>query len=159
MGPAQPPADLGLTRTSDVMKLSAKLFLLSADNKLYALAGAAFMRMPRREDVARVPDFAGQRVRQASIVLEAPDGVPLRIVHHTFSVLEIDANGLVSADELTQLNVCCREVRPCIRRRVKSGANVRSLRIRSLNGENRYTACDHVARRPIRAVARRLRLP
>jgi len=52
------------------MGLSSRLFLLSADDKLHALASTSFVRMLRREDVARVPDFAGQRVHQASIVVE-----------------------------------------------------------------------------------------
>jgi hypothetical protein len=73
---------------ADVMKLSSKLFLLSADDTLHALANAAFMRMLRREDLARVPDFASQRVRQASVVVQVVDGVPWRMVHHTFSVLD-----------------------------------------------------------------------
>ena len=62
------------------MKLSSKLFLLSADDTLHALASAAFMRMLRQEDLARVPDFAGQRVRQASVVVQVVDGMPLRMV-------------------------------------------------------------------------------
>ena len=82
------------------MGLSSRLFLLSADDTLHALAGAAFMRMLRREDVARVPDFAGQRVRQASIVVEVVDGRPWRMVHWTCSVLDIDADGLLDVERL-----------------------------------------------------------
>ena len=67
------------------MKLSSKLFLLSADDTLHALASAAFMRMFRQEDLARVPDFAGQRVRQASVVVQVVDGMPLRMVRFLHS--------------------------------------------------------------------------
>ena len=77
------------------MKLSSKLFLLSADDKLHALANTAFIRMLQREDVARVPDFAGQRVRQASIVVQVVDRSPTRMVHCTFCVLDITAEGLL----------------------------------------------------------------
>lgn len=45
------------------MGLSSKLFLLSADDTLHLLANAPFMRMLRHESLARIPDFAGQRVR------------------------------------------------------------------------------------------------
>ena len=83
------------------MGLSSRLFLLSADDTLHALASTAFMRMLRREDVARVPDFAGQRVRQASIVVEVVDGRPARMVHWTFSILDIDAAGLLDVERLT----------------------------------------------------------
>ena len=82
------------------MGLSSRLFLVSADDKLHSLASTAFMRMLRREDVARVPDFAGQRVRQASIVVELVDGRPSRMVHWTFSVLDVDADGLLNVERL-----------------------------------------------------------
>ncbi len=59
---------------SEFVGLSSKLFLISADNTLHALADAAFMRMLRREAVSRIPDFAGQRVRQASVVTEVVGG-------------------------------------------------------------------------------------
>ncbi|MDC6167780.1 hypothetical protein [Paucibacter sp. XJ19-41] len=82
------------------MGLSSRLFLLSADDELHALAGTAFMRMLRREDVARVPQFAGQRVRQASVVVEVVDGTPSRMVHWTFSVLDFDTDGLLDVERL-----------------------------------------------------------
>ena len=83
------------------MGLSSRLFLLTADDTLHALASTAYMRMLRREDVARVPDFAGQRVRQASIVVELVDGIPSRMVHWTFSMLDIDADGLLDVERLS----------------------------------------------------------
>ena len=61
------------------------MFLVAADGTLHALAIAAFMRMLRQEDVARIPDFAGQRVRQVSTVVELADGKPTRTVYRTFS--------------------------------------------------------------------------
>jgi hypothetical protein len=82
------------------MGLSSKLFLLSADDTLHALASTAFMRMLRQEDVARVPDFAGQRVRQASIVVDVVNGTPSRMVYCTFSILDIDADGLLDVERL-----------------------------------------------------------
>lgn len=83
------------------MSLSSRLFLLSADSTLHALPSAAFMRMLRREAVARIPDFAGQRVRQASTSVEMVNGTPSRMVHCTFSVLDIDADGLLDVERLT----------------------------------------------------------
>ena len=82
------------------MKLSSKLFLLSTDDKLHALASTAFMRMLRQEDLARVPDFAGQRVRQASVVVQVIDGTPPRMVHSTFSILDIKADGFLDVERL-----------------------------------------------------------
>lgn len=82
------------------MKLSSKLFLLSTDDTLHALASTAFLRMLRQEALARVPDFAGQRVRQASVVVQVIDGTPSRMVHSTFSVLDIKADGFLDVQRL-----------------------------------------------------------
>ena len=91
------------------MKLSSRLFLLSADDTLHALASTAFMRMLRQEDLARVPDFAGQRVRQASVV-QAVDGTPLRMVHSTFSILDIKPDGLLDVDRLNTQQIASLDV-------------------------------------------------
>ena len=77
------------------MSLTSRLYLLSADDTLHALASTAFMRMLRKEAINRVPDFAGQRVRQASVAVEVVGGTPVRVVHWTFSILDIDADGLL----------------------------------------------------------------
>ena len=82
------------------MGLSSRLFLLGADDTLHALASTAFMRMLRREGAARIPDFAEQRVRQVSIVVEVVGGTPVHVVHWTFSILDIDADGLLDVERL-----------------------------------------------------------
>ena len=83
------------------MRLSSKLFLFSDDDTLHVLATSGFMRMLRREDIARIPDFAGKRVRQASITVEVAKGTPARVVHWTFSILDIDADGLLDVERLS----------------------------------------------------------
>lgn len=97
------------------MGLSSRLFLLSAGDTLHALANTAYLRMLRREDVARVPDFAGQRVRQASTVVEAVNGTPSRMVHGTFCILDIGADGFLDVERLSSqqfARVDARVVRP-----------------------------------------------
>ena len=101
LGSARPSIGRRLTLKANAMGLSSRLFLLSADDMPHVLASAAFMRMIRREDVARVPDFAGQRVRQACIVVELVNGTPSRMVHGTFSILDIDADGLPDVERLS----------------------------------------------------------
>jgi hypothetical protein len=83
------------------MRLSSRLILVCADDTLSALDSAAFMRMLRREAVARLPDFAGQRVRQASLDVELVNGKPSRVVRCTFSIMDIDGNGLLDVDRWT----------------------------------------------------------
>ena len=93
------------------MKLSSRMFLVSADDTLHALANTAFMRMLRQEDVARIPDFAGQRVRQVSTVVELVDGTPTRTVHRTFSVLAITPDGLLDVARLNEQQIARMEGR------------------------------------------------
>lgn len=81
------------------------MFLVAADGTLHALAIAAFMRMLRQEDVARIPDFAGQRVRQVSTVVELIYGKPMRTVYRTFSVLAIKPDGLLDVARLSDQQI------------------------------------------------------
>ena len=76
LGSARPSIGRRLTLKANAMGLSSRLFLLFADDTPHVLGSAAFTRMIRREHVARVPDFAGQRVRQACIVVELVNGTP-----------------------------------------------------------------------------------
>ncbi|MBC7703538.1 MAG: hypothetical protein H7274_06295 [Rhodoferax sp.] len=67
--------------------------------------------MLRQEDLARVPDFAGQRVRQASVVVQVVDGTPLRMVHSTFSILDIRPDGFLDVDGLNTQQIARLDVR------------------------------------------------
>ena len=82
------------------MGLSSRLFLLSGDDTLHALAGTAFMRMLRQEEVSRLPDFTGQRVRLANLVVELSDRTPLRVVRRSFCVIDIGGDGLLNVARL-----------------------------------------------------------
>lgn len=82
------------------MGLSSRIFLLSDDDTLHALAGSAFMRMLRKEDNCRIPDFAGQRVRQADLIVEVVDRKPAQVVHQTFCILDFDTEGLLDVERL-----------------------------------------------------------
>ncbi|MDM0116745.1 hypothetical protein QTI66_31920 [Variovorax sp. J22R133] len=87
------------------MGLSSKLFLIAAQDALEALAAAAFMRMLRQESISRLPDFAGRRVRLASLIVELANRTPLRVVYRNFSVLDINAQGLLDVDRLNTQQV------------------------------------------------------
>ena len=87
------------------MGLSSRLFLLSGDDTLHALAGTAFMRMLRQQEVSRLADFAGQRVRMASLVVELADRTPLRVVLRNFSVINIGTNGLLDVARMNSQQI------------------------------------------------------
>lgn len=82
------------------MGLSSRLFLLGSDDTLHGLAGTAFMRMLRQEDTARLPDFAGQRVRLASLVVELADREPRRVLRTSFSIVDFGTDGLLDVARL-----------------------------------------------------------
>jgi len=82
------------------MSDSSRIFLLSGDDTLHALAGSAFMRMLRKEDNCRIPGFAGQRVRQANMVVEVVARKPVQMVRQTFCILDIDTDGLLDVERL-----------------------------------------------------------
>jgi hypothetical protein len=84
------------------MGLALRLFLLSSNDTLHALAGAVFMRMLRQEANSRIPDFAGQRLRQASVTVELVDRKAARVVHRTFCILDIDADGVLNVERLNR---------------------------------------------------------
>jgi hypothetical protein len=82
------------------MSFSSRIFLLSGDDTLHALAGSAFMRMLRKEENCRIPDFAGQRVRQADLIVELVDRKPVQVVRQTFCILDIDGDGHLDVERL-----------------------------------------------------------
>lgn len=80
--------------------LSSRLFLLGGDDALHVLAGTAFARMLQQEDTARLPDFAGQRLRLASLVIELADRMPQRVLRASCSVIGIGSDGRLDVARL-----------------------------------------------------------
>jgi hypothetical protein len=69
-----------------------------AYDTVHALSNAAFMRMLRQESFARIPEFAGPRVRQVSMVVAVVNGAPAQIVRCTFAILHIDEDGVLDVE-------------------------------------------------------------
>ncbi len=79
------------------MRLSSRLFFVDADDLLYRMPVSAFHRLFQPDATARVPAFAGQRVRLASVVIEVAGTVVLGARRLDFDVLEFDADGRLDA--------------------------------------------------------------
>ena len=77
------------------MGFSCRTFLITHDNRLGRLANAKFDRMLRDPASHRLPGFAGQRVRMATVVVELIGRKPVRVVRNTFAVLSFDDQGRV----------------------------------------------------------------
>ncbi|WP_028218028.1 hypothetical protein [Paraburkholderia oxyphila] len=75
------------------MGFSSRTFLVAPDDTLWRLSASKFDRMLRDPASHRLPAFAGQRARMASVVVELVAGEPVRVVRTTYAVLAFDAEG------------------------------------------------------------------
>ena len=80
------------------MGLAQRIFLVDAEDRLLRLPGAKFDRMLRQPASNRLAQFAGQRVKMASITVEFDAGEPVRVVRRTFAVLDFDRSGALEID-------------------------------------------------------------
>ena len=87
------------------MGWSSRVFLLSADDELHRQAGTAFSRMLRPGSGCCLPQFAGQRLRLASVTVELANGIPLGVRHLSFSMLDFDAHGVLNVQRLNTQQV------------------------------------------------------
>lgn len=79
------------------VSLSSRLLLVDAEDVLHRLPVSAYRRLLQPDTTARVPAFAGQRVRLASVVVEVAGSVVLGMRRVDFDVLEFDADGRLDA--------------------------------------------------------------
>jgi hypothetical protein len=77
------------------MGFSCRTFLIARDDTLWRLSSTKFDRMLRDPAGHCLPDFAGQRARMASVVVELVARNPVRVVRNTFSILTFDAEGRI----------------------------------------------------------------
>ncbi|MFJ6061070.1 hypothetical protein [Burkholderia vietnamiensis] len=77
------------------MGFSSRTFLVAPDDTLWRLSTSKFDRMLRNPASHRLPAFAGQRARMASVVVELVASEPTRVIRTTYSVLAFDAEGRI----------------------------------------------------------------
>lgn len=75
------------------MGLSLRLLLLDQADCIYRLDIARFDRIRKAPRKHLLPQFAGQRVRSAEVVVELSEGKPARVVRATFDMLTFDQTG------------------------------------------------------------------
>ncbi len=75
------------------MSVSIRKFLLDRDDTLYRLPTATFDRMLRFPKTHRLPQFTGQRVRSAEVVVELLNGRPIAVVRTVFSMMTFKRDG------------------------------------------------------------------
>ena len=82
------------------MGYSCQRYLVARDDTIYRMASAAFDRMLRDPSDSRVPEFAGQRVRSAEVIVELVGKEPVAVARTSLNVLAFDAAGHLDAGRL-----------------------------------------------------------
>jgi hypothetical protein len=77
-------------------------YLITPDDRLARLASTKFGQMLRAPDAHRLPQFAGQRVRMVSLVVELAHRAPVRIVRRTCAMLAFDRDGRLDLERFGQ---------------------------------------------------------
>jgi hypothetical protein len=80
------------------MGISHRMFLIDSEDRLYRLPTSTFQAMLQAPALRRYRQFAGQRIRTASICIELIDRQPTEIVRATFDILTFDADGYLERD-------------------------------------------------------------
>jgi hypothetical protein len=84
------------------MRFSVRLLVIDQSDNIYRLEVARFRRMLATPRSHRFPQFAGQRVRSAEVVVELQQRRPTRVVRMTHSVLTFDQAGYLDAETLNR---------------------------------------------------------
>jgi hypothetical protein len=82
------------------MALSLRLLVLDQTDRIYRLDATKFDRMRDSPTKHPLPQFIGQRVRSAEVVVELVERKPARVVRTTFGILTFDQAGCLKADLL-----------------------------------------------------------
>ncbi len=78
------------------------MFLLTPDGAPRRLAEADFARLCQDDRGWGLPDFAGQRIRWASLVVELSNRQPVRVVHRSLGFLQFDDTGRLDVDRMNR---------------------------------------------------------
>jgi hypothetical protein len=82
------------------MGFSCQRYLVARDETLNRLAYAKFDRMLRDPAHHLMPQFAGQRVRTAEVIVELVGREPVAVVRTTFAILTFDGAGRIVPSKL-----------------------------------------------------------
>jgi len=75
------------------MRTSLRIFIVNDDDRVEALPVARYEKLLRRDLDFTVPQYAGRRIRYASVVVELENQKPLRIIYAQYSYLAFDTEG------------------------------------------------------------------
>jgi hypothetical protein len=94
------------------MGLSLRIFFVDEDDSLKRLPLARYKRLLSREPKESLPQYAGQRVRCALVVVDLVDRKPVRIEHVQYSIISFDSEGRIDPSEKGEEARLAMEIRP-----------------------------------------------
>jgi hypothetical protein len=78
------------------------MLLLTAAGAPRRLAETDFARLCQDDRVWRLPEFAGQRIRWVSLVVELFNRQPIRVIHRSLGFLQFDDTGRLDVDRMNR---------------------------------------------------------
>lgn len=75
------------------MAMAYQMFLIDADDHLHRLPISKFEDMLAQPSAHPVPQFAGQRIRAANVLVEVVNRVPTSVRRITYQVMTFDEDG------------------------------------------------------------------
>jgi hypothetical protein len=84
------------------MGFSVRLLVIDQSDNIYRLEVARFGQMLDAPRSHRFPQFAGQRIRSAEVIVELKQRRPTRVVRMTDSILTFDQAGYLDAETLNR---------------------------------------------------------
>ena len=82
------------------MALSCRAFVVARDDTLYRVSNAKFAQMLHDPRSYPMPQFAGERMRMASIVVSILDRRPMQVVRTTYCILPFDSDGYLDTEQV-----------------------------------------------------------
>lgn len=127
--------------------IGLRIYLIDDNDFLLRLSMARYRRLSRRELDERLPQYAGKRVRCATVVLELAGRKPVAINRINYHKLSFDAEGRLDSTELERQARLAVEVLPPLTDEERSGQviNARSHFAKKRYGhEFKWTATPEI---------------
>ena len=81
------------------MGISLRIFLVNDDDSIKRIPLARFERLIRRDPDERLPQYSGERVRYAEVVVEFDQRKPVRILRTQYFIMSFDSEGRIDVAE------------------------------------------------------------
>ena len=75
------------------------------DNKIKKIPAAKFQRLWHGDQKEKIPEYAGKRVKFASLVVQLETRKPVTVAHSDYMIIKIDDQGTFDRQEMDQMHI------------------------------------------------------